>query len=86
MTILLLEMSERPTSLLQLEVQNVKYSEMPDEDIIEENSISERELLKQILGDTTIESGNGNDLVSYSSDSELSVCNESFLSSVCVHK
>lgn len=68
--IFLLEMSERPTSLLRLDVEDAKYSEKPDHYISEENSISEREILKLILEDAF----ESDALVSYSSESELSVC------------
>ena len=47
----LFEMSERPTSLIRLDVGNIEYSQLPDEQLVKEKVISDKELLKEILGD-----------------------------------
>jgi hypothetical protein len=69
----ILEMSVNPTSVIRLEVGSKIFSENPDEDMSgEENSVSDKELLKQILGEIGDFEEDIN-VISYSSESELSV-------------
>lgn len=70
----LIQMSQRPTSLLQLTVEDYKYSEIQDDCMSDEgDSLRTKELLKEILGDVSGLDEGDNITISYSSDSELSV-------------
>ncbi|XP_035705228.1 uncharacterized protein LOC110847753 isoform X2 [Folsomia candida] len=69
----LIQMSQRPTSLLQLTVEDYKYSEIQDDCMSDEgDSLRTKELLKEILGDVSGLDEGDNITISYSSDSELS--------------
>jgi len=68
----LMDMSQRPTSVIHLDVPTTKYSPLPDGDESEEDSSEkQRRLLLEIFGDFKDDAVS----VSYSTGSELSVSN-----------
>jgi len=67
----LLEMSERPTAVVRVNLGTEMYSLQPDEDMTEEeDSEKQKELLRLLLFDSD---QTDQEQISYSSDSELSV-------------